>query len=310
MLPAALYLSMPAGAQEGGAAVEVPPGAEAAAPAASQPPPAPEAPVPALSEPSPEPHRPPEDAVPLYLAALEAWNRGQAWNALRQARAALAIDPTLGPARLLEGHALTRLGEREQADAVYTRLLEDGDDTLTAPVRAEAERARRLLRERGSRDQISLFGATELALRPTGDGVSPALGYAAGIDVPVVSLFGVGAEVGAWDPSDSATAVVGGPILDVVATMHAPLAGSPWAVRLKVGPSLWFSQGLITGGEVVPEFGVRSVLGFDSRTWTIGGWFVETGGWFWPGYMDRLPVLAYTWDVRAGVVIWVGPHRR
>ncbi len=286
---------MPAGAQEGGAAVEAPPAAEAAAPESSKPP--------------PEPPRPLEDAVPLYLEALEAWNRGQAWNALRQTRAALAIDPALGPARLLEGHALARLGEREQADAVYTHLLDDDDDTLTAPVRAEAEKARRLLRERGSRDQISLFGATELALRPTGNGVSPALGYAAGIDVPVVSLFGVGAEVGAWDPSDSATAVVGGPILDVVATMHAPLAGSPWAVRLKVGPSLWFSQGLITGGEVVPEFGVRSVLGFDNRTWTIGGWFVETGGWFWPGYMDRLPVLAYTWDVRAGVVIWIGPHR-
>lgn len=289
---AALYLLTTASAEEPGpAAVEAAPAIEAAPPAE----------VP--------PAQLPEAAVPLYLEALEAWNRGQAWIALRQARAALAIDPTLGPARLLEGHALARLGEREEADKVYTRLLEDGGDTLAPAVKAAAEGARALLRERSSRNQISIFGATELALRPTGDGLSPALGYAAGIDVPVVSLFGVGAEISAWDPSDSATPVVGGPILDVLATMHAPLKGSPWALRLKVGPAVWFSEGLITGGELVPEFGVRSVLGFDSRTWNIGGWFVETGGWFWPSYMERLPVLAYTWDVRAGVILWFGPHR-
>ena len=248
-------------------------------------------------------------AEAAYLEALAAWNRGEVWIALRRSRAALALDASLAPARLLEGHALMRLGERAAADAAYSLLLNEDLGTDDAPTRAAAERARSLVRQRNARDQLSVFAATELALRPTGEGLSPALGYAAGVGVPLSSLFGVAVEMSAWDAS-AGDAVVEGPVFDVMGTMAVPFPASPWALRLKAGPAIWLTEGLITGGELVPQFGVRSVLGIDSRTWSFGGWFVETGGWFWPAYMQRLPVLAYTWDVRVGVVAWFGEGRR
>lgn len=301
----------PAGVQPNDAApsAEPSPPADPAPPAQSSPPADP-APPAESSPPAPaDPPPLPADAVALYLEALEAWNRGAAWQARRRAQAALAIDPTLAPARLLEAHASARLGERAEAEKLYSRLIEGPDAATDPAVLAAAIQGRRVIVARRSRDQASVYGATLLALRPTGQGVAPALGYAAGVDIPVRSHFGVGADVGAWDASASGTPVVGGPVVDVVATMHAPLSSSPWALRLKVGPSVWFTNGLITGGEVEPEFGVRSVIGFDNRTWDFGGWYIETGGWFWPDYMQRLPVLAYTWDVRAGVTVWLGQPR-
>jgi hypothetical protein len=248
-------------------------------------------------------------AEAAYLEALSAWNRDQAWIALRHARAALKLDDSLEPARLLEGHALVRLGERSTADATYTALLEGSTASVDPAIRIEAARGRAALRQRNARDQVSVFLGTELALRPTGQGLSPAVGYAGGVDVPLSSIFGASVALSGWDAS-TAQAVIEGPILDVLATAHVPLASSAWAMRLGVGPATWFSQGLITGGAVEPQFGIRSALGFDNRSWSFGGWFAETGGWFWPGFARDLPVLAYTWDVRAGMVVWAGPSRR
>jgi hypothetical protein len=247
-------------------------------------------------------------AEAAYLDALASWNQGRAYKALLRGRAALALDPDLDPARLLVAHALARLGEFSEADTAYTALLEGPRASEDPAVRTASKRGRDLLRLLSARDQLSVYGASELALRPTGEGISPALGYAAGIDVPLLELFGVAAEVAAWDPGTS-QAVVEGPIVDIVASMHAPLGRSTWGLRLKAGPSCWLSSGLYSGGTLVPQLGLRTSLGFDNRTWPTAGWYVEGGGWYWPGFMDKLEILTFGWELRAGIVLWMGPPR-
>ena len=307
MTPFLLCLVLfPVGQAEEGSVVAPPAGpGEPAVAAPTTPLPAVADPLPTAAQPEPAARDPRADEA--YLRALGAWRSGEARTALREARQATEIAGGLHePAQLLTGYALLRTGSRAEGLAVLKALGEGPTPAEDEAVRRSAWAAYHRYADRNERAHVSFFAAPQVAARFSGDALVPGFGYAFGVDVPLLGLFGPALEVSGYDTS-AGDAVIEGPVLDLLGSMHVPIGGSAWALRFKAGPSVWLAHGALYGGELAPTIGTRTALGFDARPWPAMGFFFDIGGWAWPGLAETLPSWMFAWDVRTGVVLWFNP---
>lgn len=267
-----------------------------AAPPPTAPPPAPE---PLPLDGAPEPGAAEADAA--YLRALDAWNTGDTEGALALAtRAGELSGGTLEPAALLRAYALLRVRRREEALTVLRALA---DNARTPEVKRAASRMWHRYADRNSRDEPSITGGLQVAGRFTGESLAIGAGYTLGYDQPLRGPVGFAVELSGYDTSAGAP-ILAGPVLDVLGSAHVPFGGSAWALRVKAGPSVWFSHGVIYGDELVPQLGTRAILGVDTRPWRAVGFSFDAGAWAWPGLAESLPAWTYEWDLRAGMVFW------
>ncbi len=246
------------------------------------------------------------DADALYLQALDAWNTGDTEGALTLAtRASAASEGAHEPAALLRAYALLRVKRGDEALAVLHELA---DTAQTPEVKRAASRMWHRYADRNSRDEPSITGGLQVAGRFTGESLAIGAGYTLGYDQPLRGPVGFAVELSGYDTSSGAP-ILAGPVLDVLGSAHVPFGGSTWALRVKAGPSVWFSHGVIYGDELVPQVGTRAILGIDTRPWRAVGFSFDAGAWAWPGLAESLPAWQYEWDLRAGMVIWFSKSR-
>ena len=242
-----------------------------------------------------------------YLRALAAWRSGDARLALREARQATELaGGRHEPAQLLTGYALLRTGSRLDGLGVLKALAEGATPAEDDAVRRSAWVAYHRYADRNERGHVSIYASPQVAARFSGDALVPGVGYSLGVDVPLLGLFGPAVELSGYDTS-AGDAVIEGPVLDLLGSMHVPLGGGAWALRFKAGPALWFAHGALYGDRLAPTLGSRTILGFDARPWPAMGFFFDIGGWACPGLAETLPSWMFAWDVRTGIVFWFTP---
>ncbi|MSQ02471.1 MAG: hypothetical protein EXR71_11370 [Myxococcales bacterium] len=252
---------------------------------------------------------PPRDprADEAYLRALAAWRTGDSRQALREAQSATEIGGGRHePAQLLTGYALLHTSSRAEGLAILKALAEGPAPAEDLAVRRSAWEVYHRYADRNERAHVSIFASPQVAARFSGDALVPGVGYSVGVDVPLAGLFGPALELSGYDTS-SGDALIEGPVLDLLGSIHVPIGGGAWALRLKTGPSIWFAHGALYGDSLAPTLGTRTVLGFDARPWPAMGFFFDIGGWAWPGLAETLPSWMFAWDVRTGVVFWFTP---
>ncbi|TNE85669.1 MAG: hypothetical protein EP330_24775 [Deltaproteobacteria bacterium] len=239
----------------------------------------PEVPV-LLPEDESEPRVPPHDrdheaemADGLYREALEAWEWGRWQDAYELASRALTYNPDDEPAKLLQGFALSRLGDWEEGLAVVRPLQDSGE------VGAHARFWVRRHDRRWTRSDYALsFSAllrndrdTDFPVWKSGIGVS--------LDVPVVPrerfddgpnyerqwLHNVTVRVDATTPIHHRDLLgLYGVGLGAVPVYH--LRMRTWSLHGGVGPLLHFGYGESWAGRFWGVFpGVRGTVGLGAR---------------------------------------------
>lgn len=249
------------------------------------------------------------DADAEYLAALSSWE-GHEWApALAHAEAALAIDPTHRPARLIRGYALLKLGRHDEAGIVLTGLT-DEPVTLAyeGEVRRRANRAWRRYSDRYRRDQVALtvsFPVPVALVERTYEELVPVVGYAGAVDVPVPGPVDVRADVSGPFGRDRVFRV-DGPRVGVLAVARLPFGRSVWCGDIALGPVLWAATGGYWADGGQPYLGGRASLGIDVRpTWRLG-FRAEAGAAWFPGASAYLDWYALPVDARLLTTLWLG----
>lgn len=260
------------------------------------------APAEAAAQPVPAP-----DATALYLDALHAWRGHDYEAALAGARAALAVDPGLYPARLLEGYALYRSGEVDTGLAALDALSKappKGPDDDAAIRRART--IYRRVTDRWRRDQLMLAAGQVVRIEGAYGGAAVVAGPSLDVEVPVVSDIGVRGELGIDWATGSDTFDLGGPTFAALATIHQPIGRGVWSADLGVGPVMWLGYGGYWDDGHQLYLGARAAAGLDVRFARRFGLRTELGTRYFPAVHDTLPWYGQPFDMRLDLVWWLG----
>ncbi len=226
----------------------------------------------------------------LYLDALQAWNAGDAEEALARSLAVLERAPDHAPARLLEGYSLARVGDHAAASAVLHGLADDPWLGVSDPeVYALATRWIRTVDGRFDRDAVSVSaGLAGIGDRdPLAGRLVPSL--AIEVDVPVAgALHGRLDLVPPWTTWDALE--LSGPVASALAVVHLPLGDGMWGADLGAGPSVQVG-GTRVDARVQGVFpGARGAAGVDLRAHPRVGGRMEFG---WLGHLGARQGLPF-----------------
>lgn len=255
----------------------------------------------------PAPAEPAGDATEIYLEALDAWRDHDHAAALAGARAALALDPELYAARLLEGYALLRSGEVDAGLAALNALTKappKSPDDEAAIRRARSIHAR--VTDRWRRDQLMLAAGHVIRVEGAYGGSKMVAGPTLDVEVPVTEDLGVRAELGIDWATGSDTFDLGGPTLAGLATLHQPIGRGVWSVDLAVGPVMWLGYGGYWDDGHQLYLGARAAAGLDVRFTRRFGLRTELGTRYFPAVHDTLPWYGQPFDARLDLVWWLG----
>lgn len=246
-------------------------------------------------------------AQTAYLVGLGAWKHREYDTALAKAREALAIDPTLAPARLLEAYALLRLDQVDAGVARLQSLATDAPDTVAdGEVQRRARILSRRITDRWRRDQWSLSLGHTLGLETVYQGVDLTAGPMFMVEAPLPKRLGVRADVQIEWATGNDTFDFGGPSGALLATWHQPIARGVWSVDLAVGPSLWWGIGGYWPEGYRPYLGGRAAAGLDVRFDRRMGMRAEVGTRYYPTVTRTLPWYSQPVDSRISMIWWLG----
>lgn len=247
------------------------------------------------------------EAEEAYLLGLALWNAQRWSSALRLARQALAADPALEPAQLLEAAALMRVEGTAAGLGRLDALAAGADDPR---VRVGAAELRRHATVHHRREQWAFGLGNGLAVEAVGDTPRMLAGLEGSVQAPLSATFavrlGVGTPLGGGETFD-----VRGPHADLLLTAHRPVGRGVVSADVGVGPGAWLALGPFWPEQHEFYLGARASAGLDVRTGPRGFFLrIEAGATWLPEARADLRDHARYVDTRVLMGWFVGDEAR
>jgi hypothetical protein len=248
-----------------------------------------------------------EVAETVYLSALASWKRHDYEEALASAREAIALDPSLRAARLLEAYVLVRLDEQEEGVAHLRELaVEPAGDAQEEEIGRRARLLSLRITDKWRRDQFSFAIGQVIDWEEASGGVVPVLGPTLDLQIPVAPHLAVRVEAATDWADGSGLFDVGGQTLGALLVLEQPIGRGRWSYDVGVGEVSWFARGGYweDGRQVYPGF--RAAVGVDARLARRFGLRWQVGTRAYPGLASTLPWYGQPLDTRFSAIWWLG----